>query len=78
VAPCILAGGLDPANVGRAVAAVRPFAVDVISAVENAGHRKVPEQVRAFIRAAKAAGAEAAGTDEAGASGAQPGAATRP
>ncbi len=54
VAPCILAGGLDPANVGRAVAAVRPFAVDVISAVENAEHRKVREQVRAFIQAAKA------------------------
>ena len=54
VAPCILAGGLDPDNVGRAVAAVRPFAVDVISAVEDAEHRKVRRQVRAFIRAAKA------------------------
>jgi len=54
VAPCILAGGLDPDNVGRAVAAVRPFAVDVISAVEDAEHRKVRRQVRAFIQAAKA------------------------
>jgi phosphoribosylanthranilate isomerase len=53
VAPCILAGGLDPDNVGRAVAAVRPFAVDVISAVEDAAHRKVRERVRAFIQAAK-------------------------
>jgi len=53
VAPCILAGGLDPGNVGRAVAAVRPFAVDVISAVEDATHRKVRERVRAFIQAAK-------------------------
>src|SRR5581483_7319050 len=86
VAPCILAGGLDPANVGRAVAAVRPFAVDVISAVENAGHRKVPEQVRAFIRAAKAAGADPAGpADPAGRggpaadpAGAQTGEASRP
>ncbi|HET9770221.1 MAG TPA: phosphoribosylanthranilate isomerase [Acidimicrobiia bacterium] len=56
VAPCILAGGLDPDNVGRAVAAVRPFAVDVISSVEDADHRKVREKVRAFIRAATAAG----------------------
>jgi phosphoribosylanthranilate isomerase len=54
VAPCILAGGLNPGNVGRAVAAVRPFAVDVISSVEDA-NRKVREKVRAFIQAAKAA-----------------------
>jgi phosphoribosylanthranilate isomerase len=54
VAPVVLAGGLDPANVGRAVAAVRPFAVDVISAVEDDGHRKVRAKVRAFIQAAKA------------------------
>jgi phosphoribosylanthranilate isomerase len=53
VAPCILAGGLDPSNVGRAVAAVRPFAVDVISAVEDENHRKVRERVRAFIQAAR-------------------------
>ena len=56
VAPCILAGGLDPTNVGRAVAAVRPFAVDVISAVEDETHRKVRERVRAFIQAAKGHG----------------------
>jgi phosphoribosylanthranilate isomerase len=55
VAPCILAGGLDPDNVGRAVAAVQPFAVDVISAVEDAEHRKDRTKVRAFIRAAKEA-----------------------
>lgn len=53
VAPCILAGGLDPGNVGRAVAAVRPYAVDVITSVEDAAHRKVREKVRAFIQAAK-------------------------
>jgi phosphoribosylanthranilate isomerase len=53
VAPCILAGGLDPSNVGRAVSAVRPFAVDVISSVEDETHRKVRGKVRAFIRAAK-------------------------
>jgi phosphoribosylanthranilate isomerase len=54
VAPCILAGGLDPSNVGRAVAAVRPFAVDVITSVEDETNRKVREKVRAFIQAAKA------------------------
>jgi phosphoribosylanthranilate isomerase len=53
VAPCILAGGLDPGNVGRAVAAVAPFAVDVISAVEDADHRKVRQRVRAFVEAAR-------------------------
>src|SRR5919197_688784 len=55
VAPCILAGGLNPGNVGRAVAAVRPFAVDVITAVEDETNRKVRDKVRAFIQAAKAA-----------------------
>ena len=55
VAPCILAGGLHPGNVGRAVAAVRPFAVDVITAVEDDTNRKVRDKVRAFIQAAKTA-----------------------
>jgi phosphoribosylanthranilate isomerase len=53
VAPCILAGGLHPGNIGRAVAAVRPFAVDVITSVEDEANRKVREKVRAFIQAAK-------------------------
>jgi hypothetical protein len=35
------------------VAAVRSFAVDVISAVEDAEHRKVRRRVRAFIQAAE-------------------------
>ncbi len=55
VAPCILAGGLHPGNVAQAVAAVRPFAVDVITSVEDETNRKVREKVRAFIQAAKAA-----------------------
>ncbi|MGH9012248.1 MAG: hypothetical protein ACRDYF_20755, partial [Acidimicrobiia bacterium] len=51
----ILAGGLHPGNVGQAVAAVRPFAVDVITSVEDEANRKVRDKVRAFIQAAKAA-----------------------
>lgn len=54
-APLILAGGLSPENVGEAIATVRPHAVDVISAVEDEQHRKVPERVRAFVAAARSA-----------------------
>ncbi|MGH8993454.1 MAG: phosphoribosylanthranilate isomerase [Acidimicrobiia bacterium] len=51
--PSILAGGLTPENVASAIRAVTPYAVDVISAVEDAGHRKVRERVRAFIASAR-------------------------
>lgn len=50
-----LAGGLNAANVARAVAEVHPFAVDVCSGVEESPGRKSPAAVRAFIRAAKGA-----------------------
>ena len=50
--PLILAGGLSAANVGQAVAAVRPYGVDVISGVEAPVGRKAPAKVNAFIAAA--------------------------
>jgi phosphoribosylanthranilate isomerase len=44
-----LAGGLNPDNVPAAVAAVRPYAVDVCSGVETAPGRKSPELMRRFV-----------------------------
>jgi phosphoribosylanthranilate isomerase len=50
-----LAGGLHPENVATAIAAVRPFCVDVASGVESQPGKKDPAQVRAFVARAKAA-----------------------
>lgn len=53
--PIILAGGLKPENVARAVHQVRPFGVDVAGGVEVAGdpRRKDPAQIAAFIANAR-------------------------
>jgi len=47
--PYVLAGGLTPENVGAAVRAVRPHAVDVSSGIEQAPGVKDESKMRRFI-----------------------------
>ena len=48
--PLVLSGGLNAANVGRAVREVRPWAVDVSSGVEASRGVKDPRKIVEFIR----------------------------
>jgi phosphoribosylanthranilate isomerase len=52
----LLAGGLNPDNVAAALAAVRPYAVDVCSGVETAPGRKSRELMRRFVKQVKSSG----------------------
>jgi indole-3-glycerol phosphate synthase/phosphoribosylanthranilate isomerase len=49
----MLAGGLSPENVGEAIEAVRPWAVDASSSLEIAPGIKDHDRVRAFVEAAR-------------------------
>ncbi|MBM3450795.1 MAG: phosphoribosylanthranilate isomerase [Armatimonadetes bacterium] len=55
--PVILSGGLHAENVPDAIAAVKPYAVDVSSGVETNGE-KDPAKIRAFVEAVRRADAE--------------------
>jgi phosphoribosylanthranilate isomerase len=57
--PVILAGGLTPENVARAIKEVQPAAVDGHTGVEGANGRKDLRLVRAFVEQARAAFAKA-------------------
>jgi phosphoribosylanthranilate isomerase len=54
----ILAGGLDPDNVGRVLSDLGdllPWGVDVATGVEGADHRKDPEKLARFVEAVRRA-----------------------
>jgi phosphoribosylanthranilate isomerase len=51
--PVLLAGGLRPENVARALADIHPWGVDVASGVETTPGRKDPAKVAAFVQAVR-------------------------
>ena len=51
--PVLVAGGLDPLNVARAVTTLRPFGVDASSRLESSPGIKDPELVRRFVAAVR-------------------------
>lgn len=53
--PWLLAGGLNPDNVGAAIRVARPPAVDVSGGVERAPGEKDPDLIRRFIDAVRSA-----------------------
>ena len=53
--PLMLAGGLNPDNVGEAIAKVHPWGVDVATGVESSPGRKDPRKLRAFVVAVREA-----------------------
>jgi phosphoribosylanthranilate isomerase len=51
--PAVLAGGLTPENVGEAILAAKPWAVDVVSGVEAEPGRKDHRKLAAFFEAVR-------------------------
>ena len=51
----MLSGGLNPENVGAAIALTGARAVDVSSGVESRPGEKDPAKIEAFVKAARAA-----------------------
>ncbi len=54
IKPVIIAGGLNPANVKKAIIEIRPAGVDVHTGVEDSNSRKDPELVKRFVEEANA------------------------
>ena len=52
----LIAGGLDPQNVGEALRLVKPFAVDVSSGVESEPGKKSKKMIKEFMHAVVNAG----------------------
>jgi len=59
--PVLLAGGLGPDNVARAVARVGPWGVDVCSGLRDEGGALLPERLTAFVEALRGPGHREAG-----------------
>ena len=59
VRPYVLAGGLNSENAAAAIAALRPFGLDVSSGIETAG-RKDPGKMEKFVRAVREADSQEA------------------
>lgn len=59
----VLAGGLNAGNVGEAICAVRPYAVDVSGGVESAPGRKSRARMEEFVAAVAAADLAPGGGD---------------
>jgi len=51
----VIAGGLNPENVGDAIRTFRPWGVDVVSGVEREPGRKDPEKLKSFVAAVRKA-----------------------